>query len=138
MARKISKEAYELIIRMIKENGSMSTDEVVELARPHYDFDPRAARERELRRYVGTLMRRQRDESGARTMFLEKKRSEIIDIEHCDDLAKLTAVASQLRANTAGSYRSYRKAAKRKAELEGQVSMFDEMAFVREMIYTTG
>ena len=133
MARKLSKEAYNYVMDTIRENGSMSTDEVVELVRRHYDFDPRTARERELRRYVGQLVRSQRDSRGTRTMFLEKSASEIVDIDHCKDIDKVSAVATQLRQQAAGAYRSYRKAAMREKVLNGQVSMFDEMEFFRSV-----
>lgn len=131
MARKLSKEAYTYIINKIKENGSMSTDEVIELVRPHYDYDPGAARERELRRYVGQLMRVQRDQNGVRTMFLEKGNSEIIDLERCTDSTKIAAVEVQLKAQVIGSYRSYRKATRRRMELTGQLSIFDESALFK-------
>lgn len=132
MARKMSKEAYEYVVNAIRSNGSMSTDEAVDLVRPHYDFDPGAARERELRRYVGQLVRGQRDDQGDRTTFLEKTNSEIVDIDRCKDTEKLAAVAAQLRTQAKGVYRSYRKAAKRVKESAGQVGIFDEVEFFRE------
>ena len=131
--RKLSKEAYSYIINTIKENGSMSTDEAVELVRPYYDFDSGAAWERELRRYVGQLMRSQRDSSGVRTMFLDKESSEIVDIDHCTDYGKVSAVVEQLRTHARGNYRSYRKAAKRIKAIAGQIEMFDENALLRDL-----
>ena len=133
MARRMSKEAYEFVVNTIAQNGSMSTDEAVELVRPFYDFDPKTARERELRRYVGQIVRGLRDDQGTRVMFLEKTNSEIVNIDTCKDEAKVAAVETQLRIQAVGNYKSYRKAAKRRFELSGQTSMFSEEALLRDL-----
>lgn len=129
MARKMSKEAYEYVIQTVTENGSMSTDDVVDLIRPFYDFDPAAARERELRRYAGRIASYQRDEEGDRTMFLEKNSSEIISIVTCDDVVKVKAIQNQLRSQICGLERSCRKASNRVRILEGQISLFENISF---------
>ena len=125
ITRKVSKEAYHYIVDTLRENGSMSTEEGIELIRPHYDFDPRAARERELRQYLGRIARSMRDAQGIRSTFLEKGKSEIVNIDTCRDPRKLTAVENQLKVQTVGIYRSYRKAVKRRREVEGQIALFD-------------
>lgn len=123
--RKVSKEAYNYIVDTLRENGSMSTEEGIELIRPHYDFDPRAAREREIRKYLGHLVRNIRDGQGTRSTFLVKVKSEIVNIDTCRDPAKLRAVEKQLKVQTVGSYRSYRKATNRRRAVEGQIALFD-------------
>ena len=133
MAQKMSKAARNLVIKRIKEDGFVSTDEIVCFIRPFYEFDYQAAHEREMRRYVGQLVRVQRDKQGVRTMFLEKKHSEIIDIDICKDVTKIELVSDQLKIQSQGIWKSYKKAAKRRFELSGQVSMFDEKALLREL-----
>ena len=130
MARKMSKEARNLVIKRIKEDGFASTDEIICFIRPFYEFDFQAAHERELRRYVGQLARVQRDEQGVRTMFLEKTHSEIIDIDTCKDTARVELVSDQLKIQSQGIWKSYKKAAKRRFELNGQISLFDEKALL--------
>ena len=125
MARKLSKEVHDFVIQTVRANGHMPTGEIVELIRGHFDFDPEAARERELRGYAGRIFRSQRDVDGVRTMFLEKRNSMVVDVEHCNDLALVRAVSEQLRAQAIGITNSYNKAAKRMKTLEGQTSMFD-------------
>ena len=122
------------MINTIREKGSMPTDEVIELIRGHYTFDPQAALSRELRRYVGRIARRQRDLDGTRTMFLEPKSAHIVDIERCEDADKVTAVNAQLRVQAAGLLRSCRKAANRKRELNGQTTFSDDQEFLSELI----
>ena len=133
MARKMSKAASDYVVDTIREYGCMSTDDMIELVRPHYDFDPRTAREREIRRYVGAIVRNMRDDQGTRVAFLEKTNSEIVNIDTCKDAAKITAVTQQLHKQAAGSFRSYRKAAKRRFEVNGQIGIFDEAALLRDM-----
>ena len=134
MKRKMSKEAHDFVIRTIREQGSMSTDEVIELIQGHYVFDLLAARKREMRRYVGQMVRRQRDSDGTRTMFLERKSAHIVDIEHCRDVEKVAAVNTQLRVQAVGLLRSCRKASNRKRELDGQISFFDDRDFIRDLM----
>ena len=126
MARKMSKEARAMVLKRIKANGFISTDEIVGFIRPFYEFDHSAAHERELRRYVGQLVRVHRDEQGVRTMFLEKTRSEIIDIDTCKDAVRVELVSDQLKIQSQGIWKSYKKAARRGFELNGQISLFDE------------
>lgn len=130
MPQKMSKEARELVIARIQEEGFASTDEIVEFIDPFYDFDPRAARKREVRRYVAQLVRSQRDAHGVRVMFLEKSKAEIVDIDVCKDVAKIVLVRDQLKRQNQGVFRSYKKAAKRRYELDGQLSLFNETALL--------
>jgi hypothetical protein len=130
----MSKEALDFVINTIREKGSMSTDEVIELVRGHYTFDPQAALKRELRRYVGRIARRQRDASNTRTMFLEIKSAHIVDIERCNDVEKVTAVNAQLRVQAVGLLRSCRKAVNRKRELNGQTSFVDDQEFLSDLM----
>ena len=136
MARKLSKEVYDYVIATVRANGHMPTEDIVELIRGHYDHDPEAARERELRRYAGRIFRSQRDVNGVRTMFLEKKNAMVVDVERCDDLALVRAVAEQLRAQVIGITNSYNKAAKRMKTLDGQTTMFDAPGSVTQLYET--
>lgn len=133
MPRKMSKEAYELVIAKIEEDGFASTDEIVDFIAPFYDFDPRAARLREIRRYVGQLVRGRRDTQGVRTTFLEKTRSEIVDIDNCKDATRIALVGEQLMLQAKGLWRSCKKAEKRKFEISGQTSLFSEVALLRDL-----
>ena len=133
MARKMSKEARNMVIKRIAEDGFASTDEIICFIRPFYDFDYQAVLERELRRYVGQLVRVQRDELGVRTMFLEKTHSEIIDIDTCKDTVRVELVSDQLKIQSQGIWKSYKKAAKRRFKLNGQISLFDERALLQSL-----
>ena len=133
MAQKMSKAARNLVIKRIKEDGFASTDEIVCFIRPFYEFDYQAAHEREMRRYVGQLVRVQRDKQGVRTMFLEKTHSEIIDIDTCKDMARVELVSDQLKIQSLGIWKSYKKAVKRRFELNGQISLFDERTLLQSL-----
>jgi len=133
MPRKMNKQARDLVIEKIQENGFASTDEIVDFVRPFYEFDSLASKEREIRRYVGQLVRSQRDEQGTRTMFLEKTKSEIIDIDACQDSARIALVGQQLMLQSKGLWKSIKKAERRKLEINGQVSLFDEDVLLREL-----
>ena len=89
MPQKIDKRARAMAIAMVHENGFAASDEVIEFIRPHYTFDPAAALERELRRYVGQMVRDQRDEHGTRTMFFEKEFMNIMIIPYNSTLFHL-------------------------------------------------
>jgi hypothetical protein len=132
----MSKEAYEYVVNTLAQNGSMSTQDAIDLVRPHYDFDPAAARERELRRYVGQIIRSLRDNHGTRIAFMEKNSSEIVNIDTCTDAAKVSAIETQLKVLAVGNFKSYRKAAKRRFELIGQMSMFNELDLLRGLSKT--
>lgn len=136
--RRMPKEAYEFVINTIHENGSMSTDSVVELVRAHYEFDHNVAHERELRRYVGQLMSRHRSGDGTRTLFLDRQSSVIVDIETCNSLDNVAAVNEQLRSQAIGIIKSYKKAEKRVKVLEGQISFFDESGFWNDLKQRSG
>ena len=66
-----------------------------------------------------------RDGQGVRSTFLEKTHSEIVNIDTCKDPTKLRAVESSSRFRQLAVYRSYRKATKRRREVEGQIALFD-------------
>ncbi|MEG1814001.1 MAG: hypothetical protein RR337_11985 [Clostridia bacterium] len=136
MARKVSREAYDFIVHEIAGSESMSTDEMVELVRPYYDFDPKSAREREIRRYVGRLARNLRDTDGERILFLNSRTAEIVNIDRCNDYDKVSQIAEQLRTQAKGLYKSSKKACKRQLALSDQVSMFDESEFMRDLFAT--
>ena len=129
----MSKETRNIVIKKITEDGFASTDEIVRFIRPLYKFDYQAAHERELRRYVCQLVRHQRDAQGVRTMFLEKTHSEIIDIDTCKDVRRVELVSDQLKVQSQGIWKSYKKAAKRRFELNGQISLFDEKALLQSL-----
>ena len=131
MVRKMSKEARDMVLKRIEEEGFVSTDEIVNFIRPFYLFDYEAAHERELRRYVGQLVRVRRDTQGVRTTFLEKTHSEIVDIDTCIDAVKVELVSDQLKIQSQGIWKSYKKAARRGLDLKGQVSLFDEKTLLQ-------
>jgi len=133
MARKIDKKVRELALAKIRENGFISTDAILDFVGPFYDFDPNAARKREIRRYVGQLVRTRRDKQGARTTFLEKSNSQIVDIDACHDAARVELVGAQLLIQSKGLWKSLKKAELRRCELEDQLSSFDEEALLHEL-----
>ena len=57
MRRTLEKRAKEVIISQMEQVGaSITTEQVVELVRSHYQFDAKAAREKELKRKANQLM----------------------------------------------------------------------------------
>lgn len=125
MGRTLEKQAREFIIRQIKENGEMTAEDIVELIRPHYIFDPQATLEQALRRKAQNLMAQIRDENGVRNVFNCKVDgvSKYVNVDTCNNLISVKSVEVQLGEKLNGLTASKAKASRRAMELEGQYSL---------------
>ncbi len=119
----LEKRAREVILDRMRSNGEMSTDEIMGLIRPHYLFDAQEAREQGIRRQANRLVRSLRDESGIRTCFALKEEDIYVNIERCSSAGRVGKVEAQLQKQLNGLLASYRKAAYRRQELEGQMAL---------------
>ena len=120
-------KAREYIITQLHDNGQMTKEEVMDLIRPHFSFDPVAAEERAIGRYANRLVASVRDEAGVRTCFTVQNKDTIVNIEKSKNLALVKTIENQLSRQIEGIRRSQRRAARRMRELEGQISMFGEI-----------
>lgn len=122
--RTLEPKAREMIYQKIHEAGVMETEEIVELIRPHYNFDPTVAKEQALRRKAQQIMTSIRDENGARTVFNCKTDgiSKYVNIDTSRDVDSLRSVDRQLAEKLKGLKISSAKASRRRAEVEGQLS----------------
>lgn len=121
----LDKRARNIIIEQIKENGEMETEDIMDLIRPHYLFDPRKAREQAVRRKANQLASQVRDENGIRTVFncRENGVSKYINVDVSNDLPALKNVECQLLEKLNGLKASTAKASRRRIEVEGQLSL---------------
>ncbi|WP_346961131.1 hypothetical protein [Faecalicatena contorta] len=114
-----------MIVQKMRESGEMETEEIMDLIRPHYIFDPQTAKEQMVRRKANQLMSQIKDENGARTVFNCKVDgvSKYVNIDESRDVASLRSVDRQLSEKLDGLKISSAKASRRRAELEGQLSL---------------
>lgn len=117
--------AKEFILRQMHDSGEMTKDEIKDLIRPHFSFDYQAAREQAIGRYANRLVSGMKNERGERNCFLLRGEGLVVNVDKCKSLRNVRAVREQLRKQVMGTYASYRKVARRAAELEGQVTLFD-------------
>lgn len=123
--RTLEKRARDVIVQLIRENSGMETEEIMDLLRPHYLFDPVSAREQMIRRKAHQLASQIRDENGARTVFNCKVDgvSKYVNIDESKDIKSLRSVDRQLTEKLEGLKISSTKASKRVMEVEGQMSL---------------
>ncbi|MDU7723530.1 MAG: hypothetical protein E7J97_22845 [Citrobacter sp.] len=123
--RTLEPKAREMIVQKMRESGEMETEEIMDLIRPHYIFDPQTAKEQMVRRKANQLMSQIKDENGARTVFNCKVDgvSKYVNIDESRDVASLRSVDRQLSEKLDGLKISSAKASRRRAELEGQLSL---------------
>lgn len=125
MGQALEKRAREFIMQQIREHGEMTTEEIMELIRPHYIFDIPKIMEQALRRKSNQLMAQVRDEQGVRTVFNCKVDgvSKYINVDTCDNLISIKSVEAQLDEKLKGLYISKAKASRRRLEIEGQMEL---------------
>ena len=126
VSKTISKEAREYVISEIHDNGRISKSEIKELMEPFLSFDIEALKEKERNRVIASIVRTIRDDDGVRSAFIVKGQDEIIDVDTCASLPKVTAVDKMLELNIKGLQSSHHKTTRRKQELSGQMSLLDK------------
>ncbi|MEY8001176.1 hypothetical protein AB8U03_13425 [Clostridium sp. Mt-5] len=123
----LEKKAREAILQQMDELGEITTDDVMELIRPHYIFDIRKLRNQALRRTANNLMRKYKDDKGIRTCFNYKDEgvSKYVNVDKTRNLKALENVESQLNKKYKGLNASKKKVTLRKQVLSGQLSIKD-------------
>lgn len=121
--RTLEAKAADMIMQKIHESGEMKTDEIIDLIRPHYLFDPATAREQGVRRKAHQLAARIRDDKGIRSVFAcdIDGMSVYVNIDESQDVNNLRSVEGQLNAKLLGLSSSMGKASLRRMEVEGQL-----------------
>jgi len=123
---KVGNVTLHILRAMIRDRSLLTTEEAMDVIRDEYEFDEDAAREREMRGYLGRVVRAMRDAEGVRTTFLHPDLKEIINIDLCTDEMRVSAVVDMLLSQYAGLEKTLRKARARRAMIAGQTSLFDE------------
>lgn len=124
-SKTLEKRAREVIVSTIMESGEMEIDEIMDLIRPHFLFDPMNAKEQAIRRKAHQLAAQIRDEKGIRTVFACKEDgvSKYVNIDASKNVDDLRGVEEQLNMKLIGLYASKSKASARRMEVEGQMRM---------------
>lgn len=115
--------------KMSECGGEMSTEEVMDLVRPYYIFDPHLAKEREIRRKANQIMAQFRDENGIRKCFNYKDvngGSVYVNVDETKSATALKCVKAQLNSKYNGLNKSKQKITRRQLELIGQMDLFDK------------
>lgn len=121
--RSLGKAEREYILEWMHDHGEMTTEQVMDMIRPHYIPDYETLKEQAIRRVANNLFRSLRDEQGTRTCFAVKSKSVYVNVDVSKNLENIRAVDEMLADNIAGLEKSRSKARQRRAELEGQLSM---------------
>ena len=120
----LTPEARDYIEEQVHDFGEITTDEVMELVRPHFLFDPETAREQQIRRVAHRIMSAVRADDGTRTGFAVNKGGEstYVNVENTTSIEDLDKVKAQLGNKFDGLNRSLKKVNERFREIEGQTS----------------
>lgn len=124
-SKTLEKRARDVIVSIIMESGEMEIEEIMDLIRPHFLFDPMGAKEQAIRRKAHQLAAQIRDEKGVRTVFACKEDgvSKYVNIDTSQNVDDLRGVEEQLNMKLIGLYASKSKASARRTEVEGQMRM---------------
>ena len=129
MSKDLDKKAREVILGIMVDRGVITVEEVMDLVRVHFMFDPVASKEREIRRRANRLMAQLKDKTGVRTCLNytdTKGQSKYINVDTTEDIEALVAVTEQIYRNYNGLKKTAKKLNSRLLELGGQTKMFGE------------
>lgn len=120
----LTPEAREYIENQVRNFGEISTDEVMDMVRPHFLFDPESAREQQIRRVAHRIMAGVRAEDNTRICFAIRKDAEstYVNVENTTSVEDLDKVRAQLGRKYDGLNRSLKKVNERFREIDGQMS----------------
>ncbi len=124
-SKTLEKRARDVIVSTIMESGEMGIEEIMDLIRPHYLFDPSVAKEQAIRRKAHQLASQIRDDKGIRMVFACKEggTSKYVNTDTSENVDDLRGVEEQLNAKLIGLYASKSKVSARRTEVEGQMRM---------------
>jgi uncharacterized lipoprotein YehR (DUF1307 family) len=129
VSKALDKRAIDAILALMEELSEVTTEVVMDIVRPHLMFDPRAAREREVRRKTHQLMAKFKDDKGVRTCFSYTDalgQSKYVNIDKTFDINALNGVDQQLNQKVTGLRKSGMKSSRRILELSGQMGLFGD------------
>ncbi len=124
----LDKKAKKVILLQMEELGEITTEDVMELLRPHFTCDLQKLREQALRKNANNLMRSYKDEKGIRTCFNRKTKdgeSSYVNVDKTTNLEALKDIELQLNKKYKGLNKSKKKIVRRYKELSGQISIED-------------
>jgi len=118
-SHKLTKQAREYITGIMTERGGLSTEDAVELIRPHLLLDPQELIRAETLRVVQRIMRGIRGKTGKRACFNYKDGadSQYVNIETTESIQALNGVEKQLDGQFIGLIASKKRITKRRSVL---------------------
>jgi len=115
----LTKQARDYIMQIMHDRGGLSTEEAVEIVKPHLMFDPQELIRQETLRVVQRIMRNIKGETGKRACFNYKdgQDSQYVNIETTNSIQALNGVEMQLDGQYIGLIASKKRIAKRRSVL---------------------
>ena len=126
MAKRLfTPEIKEYIYSEIDRRGFVEVDDVAEIIKGLNIYDPLSGEEQWCRDKARRLMASRKDKNGVRVLFATGPASgTYINIETCESLSNVKSVLEQLIEKRDGLNAAIAKGQRRRAELEGQTSLF--------------
>jgi len=122
----ISSEAREYITDEIERRGLVEVGDIAVLVEKHYQFDPLKAREREIKAWARRLLGSLKAQDGTREVLAVKGSPGLFaHLGTCHDSKIVDAIIKQLTEKRNGLDVTLKMAERRKAEIEGQQSLFE-------------
>lgn len=123
--RIFTQEIKDYIFGEIDRRGSVLVDDVAEIIKDLHLYDPLTAEGQWYRDKARRLMASRKDKNGVRVLFATGDTSgTFINIETCKSLPNVKSVVDQLIEKRDGINAAIAKGQRRRAELEGQLSLF--------------
>lgn len=123
--RIFTQEIKDYIFGEIDRRGSVLVDDVAEIIKELHLYDPLTAEEQWYLDKARRLMASRKDKNGVRLLFATGDASgTFINIETCKSLPDVRSVVEQLIEKRDGINAAIAKGQRRRAELEGQISLF--------------
>ena len=118
-SHKLTRQAREYITQIMQEKGELSTDEAVDLIKPHLLLDPQELIRAETLRVVQRIMHSVKNKKGQRACFNYKDGvdSHYVNIETTESVQALNGVEKQLDGQFYGLSVSKKRIAKRRSVL---------------------
>ncbi|SKB00030.1 hypothetical protein SAMN05443428_1411 [Caloramator quimbayensis] len=124
--KQLEKRAKEVILKQMEDLAEITTEQVMELIKPHFCPDYQKLAEQALRRQANNLIARYRDDKGVRKYFNYKDpwgTSKYVNVDKTDDVYALSAIEINLEKKLLGLSTSVKKIKKHKQEIIGQLSI---------------
>lgn len=124
--RQLEKRAKEVILQQMEELSEITTEQVMELIRPHFCPDYQKLANQALRRTANNLIAKYKDDKGVRKYFNYTDNdgiSKYINVDKTKDIKALTAIQTSLEKKLTGISVSVKKVKKQKQQLLGQLTI---------------